>query len=457
MDYSIIRKYDIRGIVGKDLHISDGYEVGRKFGQVSGNICIGYDSRIHSPEIEKALIRGLTLSGANVIRIGLCSSPMLYAATKLTHAKIGIMVTASHNSSEYNGFKFFSNTKVFSEQEINKIIHSSIESSIKTGAIINVNIYDQYIKILKNTVESNAKGKIKIAWDCSNSPTSGIIRYIEDILPGHTHIVINNLIDGTFPLHNPDPTEEENLTYLINTVKEHGCDLGIALDGDGDRIRLIDNKGTIVSNDHLFMIFTREILEKHPRSKIIANIKISMKAHDFISQLGGQVITCATGHSLVKKKMIEENAHFAGELSGHFFFSDLGFDDGLYSAIKAINILLKAQQNLSDIVANLPKLYITNEVKIMSTEEKKFQIIESIKKTLEKQNIAFSDLDGIKVIASENKGWWILRASNTQNCITARCEGNTLEDFTLIKKMLYHYISQAELLNCSSSKENLPE
>lgn len=221
-------------------------------------------------------------------------------------------------------------------------------------------------------------------------------------------------------------------------MKEYGCDLGIALDGDSDRVRLIDNKGNVVSNDHLFIIFAREVLEEYPKSKVIANVKMSMKVHDFVSKLGGQVITCATGHSLVKKKMVDEEARFAGELSGHFFFSELGFDDGLYSAVKAVDILLKKNQSISQLIEDLPKLYITHEVKIVVKDEKKFQIIESIKKTLEKQNIVFSDLDGVKV--TDNKGWWLLRVSNTQNCITARCEGETLEGFELTKKVLFHYM-----------------
>ncbi|QOD38145.1 phosphomannomutase/phosphoglucomutase [Candidatus Wolbachia massiliensis] len=449
MDNNIIRKYDIRGIVGKDLQINDGYEIGRKFGQAVSSVCIGYDSRIDSPSIEKELIRGLTSSGANVIRIGLCSSPMLYAATQITQADLGIIITASHNSSEYNGFKFFSSKKVFSDQEVKEIVSSPVKDGTKIGSLININIYDQYIRILKNALKSNTKQKLKIAWDCGNSPASGIIRYIDKILPDHTHIVTNNSIDGAFPLHDPDPIEEKNLAQLIDIVKEDKCDLGIALDGDSDRVRLVDNKGNIVSNDHLFMIFAREVLEEYPKSKVIANIKMSMKVHDFVSKLGGQVITCATGHSLVKKKMVEEEAKFAGELSGHFFFSELGFDDGLYSAVKAIDILLKRNQNLSQVIEDLPKLYITHEVKIVVKDEKKFQIIESIKKALEQQNITFSELDGIKVTDNDSKGWWLLRVSNTQNCITARCEGDTLEDFELTKKVLFYYIDRARSLNCN--------
>lgn len=439
----IIRKYDIRGVVGKDLQISDGYEIGRKFGQTANKVCIGYDSRISSPSIERELIRGLTLSGANVLRIGLCSSPMLYAATQTMQADLGIMVTASHNPSEYNGFKFFSNEKVFSDQEIKEIINSKIKSSEKIGSVININIYRQYIEILKNSVKNNTSRELKIAWDCGNSPASGVIRYIEEVLPGHTHIVTNNSIDGTFPLHNPDPIEEKNLAQLIDIVKRSGCDLGIALDGDSDRVRLIDNKGNVVSNDHLFMIFAREVLEGHPNSKVIANVKMSMKVHEFVNKLGGQVITCATGHSLVKKKMQEEKAKFAGELSGHFFFSELGFDDGLYSAIKAIDILLKKDQSLSEMIESLPKLYITHEMKIEVDEEKKFQIVESMKKTLKQKNIAFSDLDGVKVVNDD--GWWLLRASNTQNCITARCEGDTSEGFKLTKKVLLNYIDKLQI------------
>lgn len=188
------------------------------------------------------------------------------------------------------------------------------------------------------------------------------------------------------------------------------------------------------------MIFAREVLEEYPKNKVIANIKMSMKVHDFVSKLGGQIITCATGHSLVKKKMVEEGAKFAGELSGHFFFSELGFDDGLYSAVKVIDTLLKKNQSLSEMIEDLPKLYITHEVKIVVKDEKKFQIIESIKETLKQQNIVFSELDGIKV--TDNKGWWLLRVSNTQNCITARCEGKTLEDFELTKKVLFYYIDE---------------
>ncbi|MCM1001274.1 MAG: phosphomannomutase/phosphoglucomutase [Wolbachia endosymbiont of Melophagus ovinus] len=440
MDNTIIRKYDIRGVVGKDLQISDGYEIGRKFGQTAANVCIGYDSRIDSPSIEKELIRGLILSGANVTRIGLCSSPMLYAATQIMQADLGIMITASHNPSEYNGFKFFSSKRVYSDQEMKEVISSPIKSSTKIGSLININIYSEYICILKGALKNNSTQKLKIAWDFGNSPASGIARYIEKILPDHVHIVTNNSIDGTFPLHDPDPIEEKNLVQLIDAIKENKCDLGIALDGDGDRVRLIDNKGNVVSNDHLFMIFAREVLEKYPGSKVIANIKMSMKVHDFVSGLGGRVIACATGHSLVKKKMVEEEAKFAGELSGHFFFSELGFDDGLYSAIKAIDVLLKKNQSLSEVIEDLPKLYITHEVKVVVKDEKKSQIIESIKKTLEQQNIAFSELDGIKVTNKDNKGWWLLRASNTQNCITARCEGETLKDFELTKKVLFYYI-----------------
>ncbi|MDR2978164.1 MAG: phosphomannomutase/phosphoglucomutase [Rickettsiales bacterium] len=440
MDNVIIRKYDIRGIVGKDLQISDGYEIGSKFGQTLANVCIGYDSRIDSPSIEKELIRGLTLSGANVTRVGLCSSPMLYAATQIMQADLGIMITASHNPSKYNGFKFFSSKRVYSDQEIKEVISSPIKSSTKIGSSININIYSEYICILKSALKNNSTQKLKIAWDFGNSPASGIARYIEKILPDHVHIVTNNSIDGTFPLHNPDPIEEKNLVQLIDVVKENKCDLGIALDGDGDRVRLIDNKGSVVFNDHLFMIFAREVLEEYPGSKVIANIKMSMKVYDFVSGLGGRVIACATGHSLVKKKMVEEEAKFAGELSGHFFFSELGFDDGLYSAIKAIDVLLKKNQSLSEVIEDLPKLYITHEVKVVVKDEKKFQIIESIKKTLEQQNIAFSELDGIKVTNKDNKGWWLLRVSNTQNCITARCEGETSKDFKLTKKVLFYYI-----------------
>ncbi|WP_333023547.1 phosphomannomutase/phosphoglucomutase [Wolbachia endosymbiont of Pentidionis agamae] len=446
MDNTIIRKYDIRGIVGKNLKIQDGYEIGRKFAQFLGSnksVCVGYDSRVHSPSIEKKLIEGLRASGVNVICVGLCSSPMLYFATKITRATAGIMVTASHNPPQYNGFKFFSNNKVFLDQEIKEILSADIRNHEYIGSLLNVNIYNRYINMLKSLVRPSSK-KLKIAWDCSNGPISGIMRYIEQVLPSHEHIVINNVIDGAFPIHDPDPTEKKNLCQLIDIVKINNCDIGIALDGDGDRVCLIDSSGNVVLNDYLFMIFVQDILEKYPGSKIIANVKMSMEVHNLVNRLEGKALICATGHSLIKKKMMEEDAKFAGELSGHFFFSELGFDDGLYAAIKIINILLKNNQILSEVINNLPELHITNEIKIIVEDDKKFEAIESVKKALKQKNIQYSDIDGVKVTLENGKGWWLLRASNTQNCITARCEGRNNEDFEYVQKILsgwYRYLA----------------
>ncbi len=449
MDTSAIQKYDIRGIIGQNLKIEDGYEIGRKFAQFLGSnsrICVGYDSRIHSPQIEKKVIEGLCSLGASVIRIGLCSSPMLYFATQLMEADGGIMITASHNPAEYNGFKFCSNDMVFCQQEITKFINTNITNSIySNSAILNSNIYDQYIKMLKNANIRDGK-RLKIAWDYSHGST---IRHISKILPNHQHIAINHTVDGMFPSHDPDPMEHENLSQLINTVQEYNCDIGIALDGDGDRICAVDHKGKIISNDHLFMIFIEEVLTQYYGAKVIVDIKSSMKVSDLIYQLGGKAITSATGHSIIKKKMIEENAKFAGELSGHFFFSEIGFDDGIYAAVRLISVLQK-HKNLSDIISKLPKLYITPEVKIEVQEEKKFHIIYSLKKILKQKDIMFSDIDGIKVTLENNKGWFLLRASNTQNYITARCEGQNSEDFEKVKNMLNQYIKQIKLFNSRS-------
>ncbi|WP_339048288.1 phosphomannomutase/phosphoglucomutase [Candidatus Mesenet endosymbiont of Phosphuga atrata] len=445
IDTSIIKKYDIRGIIGQNLKVEDGYEIGKKFAQFLGTnakICVGYDGRVHSPQIEKKVIEGLCFSGANVIRVGLCSSPMLYFATQLTNADGGIMITASHNPAQYNGFKFYSNKIVFSEKEITTFMSVDAENSISNYTVLNCNIYTQYIEILKNADKDvGSKKKLKIAWNCSNGATSSVIRYIQKILPNHEHITINNTIDGSC---NPDPIEQQNLNKLINTIREHQCDIGIALDGDGDRVCIVDSEDHIVPNDYLFMIFVKEILTKG--DKVIIDIKISMKVFDLISKLGGIAITCATGHSIIKKMMIKESAKFAGELSGHFFFAEIGFDDGMYAAVKLINILQK-YKNLDGIMRELPKLHISPEIKIEVQEEKKFQIIDLLKKELEQKNIMFSSIDGIKI--TFEKGWLLLRASNTQNYITARCEGKSNENFKEIKNVLDQYIERIKLLNKS--------
>ncbi|WP_339045833.1 phosphomannomutase/phosphoglucomutase [Candidatus Mesenet endosymbiont of Agriotes lineatus] len=441
IDTSIIKKYDIRGIIGQNLKVEDGYEIGEKFAQFLGSnakICVGYDSRVHSPQIEKKVIEGLCFSGASVIRVGLCSSPMLYFATQLIDADGGVMITASHNPAQYNGFKFYSNKIVFSEKEITTFMGIDAKNNTGNYTILNCNIYDQYIKILKNINVGNGR-EFKIAWNCSNGATSSVIRHIQKILPNHNHITINNTIDGSC---NPDPIEQQNLNKLISTTREHQCDIGIALDGDGDRVCVIDSEGHIIPNDYLFMIFVNGILTKG--DKVIVDIKSSMKVSDLISRLGGVAITCTTGHSIIKRMMIKENAKFAGELSGHFFFAEIGFDDGIYAAIKLINILQK-YENFDSIMSKLPKLYISPEIKIEIQEEKKFQIINLLKKELEQKNIIFSSIDGIKV--TFEKGWLLLRASNTQNYITARCEGQSNEDFKEMKNVLDQYIKRIKLLN----------
>ncbi|WFW29940.1 MAG: phosphomannomutase/phosphoglucomutase [Wolbachia endosymbiont of Menacanthus eurysternus] len=366
MDNTIIKKYDIKGIVGKDLQIRDGYEIGRKFGQIINNVCVGYDNRITSPKIEKELIKGLTLSGANVTRIGLCSLPMLYIATQIVNADLGIMITALHNPNEYNGFNFFFNCKkTYSNQKIKEIINTPIKIGTKIGNTININIYSEYINVLKSALKNNSTRKLKIAWDSKNSSVNGIMRYLEKILPDHIHIVINNnSIDRTFPCNEPNSIKEKNLTQLINIIKKNKCDFGIAFNGDGNKICLIDNKGNIISNDHLFMIFVREILEEYPGCKIIANIKMNIKVYNFVKKLGGKIITSSTEDSLIMKKIIEENAKFAGEPNGHFFFLELGFDDGLYSAIKFVDILLKKNLSLSEIIKDLPKLSTAANYKV---------------------------------------------------------------------------------------------
>lgn len=427
----ILREYDIRGQVGINLDEHDAYTLGRTFGTYlsrkgGSTMCVGYDGRLHSPGLATALIAGLVESGIHVERIGLGPTPMLYFAVKDLGRDAGIMVTGSHNPSDYNGFKMMLQKSSVFGDEIQKLgaIAAAGDFVSGTGSITDINIMNAYVARLMKDLDGTRD--LKIAWDAGNGSGGEVLRRLVAKLPGE-HILIYDDIDGRFPNHHPDPTVDKNLADLRKLVLDNKCDLGIAFDGDADRIGAVDEKGNILRCDALITIYARDVLSRHPGAAIIGDVKCSQVLFDEIARLGGKPVMWKTGHSLVKAKMAEEKSPLAGELSGHIFFADkyYGFDDALYCAVRLINAL-KGGETLSSLTAHLPKLFSTPEVRIDVAEDGKFDLVPRIAANI-KANLPagwdINEIDGIRVTTPD--GWWLLRPSNTQAVLVFRAEGGS--------------------------------
>jgi phosphomannomutase len=444
---TILREYDIRGQVGKNLSEEDAYALGRAFGtylirdtdsgRKAGKVCVGYDGRHSSPTLAAALIRGLSETGHMVENVGLGPSPMLYFAVKDHMASAGIMVTGSHNPADYNGFKMMLQSGPVFGDAIQRIGEIAASGDFERGAgdVLERDIREHYIaRLLKDFTGARA---LKVAWDAGNGAAGECLRMLVEKLPGE-HILLFDDIDGDFPNHHPDPTVDKNLVDLQQAVLENGCDLGIAFDGDGDRIGVVDENGAVLRCDILMTIYAREVLENRPGAAIIGDVKCSQVMFDEINRLGGNAVMWKTGHSLIKNKMSELKAPLAGELSGHIFFADkyYGFDDALYCAVRLLNEVSEADGPFSTLTENLPKLYNTPEVRVDVDEREKFalvpQIIENIKDKLP-EGMALDDIDGIRI--SGKDGWWLLRPSNTQDVLVFRAESDSEEGLARLKSM----------------------
>lgn len=444
---SILREYDIRGQIGKTLSQDDAYALGLAYGtyvarvtpadKKTARICVGYDGRISSPALSQALIKGLNESGYNTENIGLGPTPMLYFAVKNSGADAGIMVTGSHNPPDYNGFKMaLQSGPVFGEkiQDIGRIAASGDFESGE-GQNTNIDIQDEYVdRLLKDFTGTR---DLTIAWDSGNGASGEILRRLTQRLPGK-HILLFDDIDGNFPNHHPDPTVDKNLIDLQKAVRENNCDLGIAFDGDGDRIGVVDERGTVLRCDILMTLYAKEVLRTHPGAAIIGDVKCSQVMFDAINQMGGKGVMWKTGHSLIKDKMAELKSPLAGELSGHIFFADkyYGYDDALYCGIRLMNEVCAAEGPLSTLTAHLPVLFNTPEIRIDVDEEKKFgivpQIIANVKPTLS-PSMNLDDIDGIRISGPD--GWWLLRPSNTQAVLVFRAESASQKGLERLKDM----------------------
>ena len=439
-DPSILRAYDIRGILDKTLFLSDAFAIGLSFGTIvskngGDSVCVGYDGRKSSPLMQDSLVKGLVAAGINVFLIGCVPTPMLYFSVYFLKANAGVMITGSHNPPEYNGFKFMLGHKSFYGEDIQALGKISQDAAYKFGQgnICNYNIQSDYIDRLVD--EINLPNKIKVAWDPGNGSGSEIVTKLIKKISGN-HIVINGAVDGTFPNHHPDPTIEKNLVQLREVVLKENCDLGIAFDGDADRIGVLDSSGRVVWGDQIIAILAKTVLKKNQGAIVIGDVKCSKVLFDEIRRLGGVPLMWAAGHSLVKDKMQETGALLGGEMSGHIFFADnyYGFDDAIYAGLRLLETIKLENLSVDVMFDSLPKMFNTPEIRFECSEERKFLVVQEVKEKMKNSDAKITDIDGIRV--DTNEGWWLLRASNTQSALTARCESNSEKGLRKIQLQL---------------------
>ena len=422
---TILREYDVRGIVGQTLNPEDAYALGRSYAALAKSegatqIAVGRDGRTHSPELEAALIEGLTQGGLDVLRIGMGPSPMLYFAVATLDVQGGVQVTGSHNPADYNGFKMLLNGRSVFGAEIQDLGRRAAEGdwSEGRGKVDQIDVVDSYVDALVKGFDGQA---YRIGWDAGNGAAGPALEKLVKRLPGEHHLLYTD-VDGRFPHHHPDPTVEANLEDLKKLVADKQLDFGFALDGDADRLGAIDSRGRVIWGDQLLIILAAPVLKEQPGATIIADVKASQTLFDRIAEMGGKPLMWKTGHSLIKSKMKETSAPLAGEMSGHIFFKHqwYGFDDALYAAIRTIRAVSASGKSLTQLKEEMPVSVATPELRFQVDEARKFAVIGEVAARLATEGAEVNSTDGVRVRTDD--GWWLLRASNTQDVLVARAE-----------------------------------
>ena len=428
MNKNIFREYDIRGVypidLNEDIYFEIGNAIASKCKQLSiDSIVLGRDGRLSGKSLMNALENSLINNGINVENIGIVTSPLLYYAAKKHSSKSGIMVTGSHNPKEYNGIKMIINDEPVSGKEIFELIGTPNNATIKGTASVNEDVIDNYIEEVKSK-SIQSKDEIKVVIDCGNGAAGVIAPKLFTAL-GFNVVEIYSEVDGNFPNHHPDPGNPENLKDLSDKVLSEKANIGLAFDGDGDRLGVVDNKGKIIPQDKFLMLLAKDILKNSPQAKIIFDVKCTNRLKDVILGYGGEPIMSPTGHFHIKKMLRKTNAHLAGEMSGHIFFNDdwYGFDDAHYSGFRLIKILIENESELSELLGEFPDGFTTPEINLDVDEDKKFQIVDEFKKSASFENASVSMLDGLRVEYED--GWGLLRASNTTPKLVLRFEGTS--------------------------------
>lgn len=445
---SVFRAYDIRGIIGDVLDEHSFYSIGLAIAcylqQLDRQqIYLAQDGRLTSPSLAKALQQGLLDSGIDVINLGAVATPVMYYATHTQGLDCGLMITGSHNPADYNGIKMVLAGKTLTQEHID-IIYNLVETQQRIhgkGRLSHLDVIDRYKARIVDDIKLSRP--LKVVVDCGNGIAGPVIPEVISQL-GCEVIPLFCDVDGRFPNHHPDPTIESNLAALKQAVAEHKADIGLAFDGDADRLGLITNKGEMIWPDRLMMLYARELLKRVPDSTIVFDVKCSSHLAQVISEAGGKPKMCATGHSIVKAVMKAEDAALAGEMSGHLFFKDrwFGFDDALYSACRLLEIISESQLTVSEQFKQIPDSLTTPEIKIEIADEDKFLFMQRFINEAHFPQAHIIDIDGLRVEFAQ--GWGLLRASNTTPCLVARFEATDEESLVQIQRLFKEQIKRID-------------
>ncbi len=445
----IFRAYDIRGIVDEGLTEESIYYIGKALGSYvlsegRESLLTARDGRVSGPRLLNCFHEGVTSSGCDVVDIGEVPTPLLYFSTFKTNISDGVMLTGSHNPKNYNGLKIVIDRKSMTGEKIKKIKLMIEKDNFSNGfgRKSSLNVEEDYLKELKKKIKINSK--FKVCLDCGNG-VGGIIAPEAFKLFNIDLVELYSEVDGNFPNHHPDPSNPKNLKDLQKIVLETRSDLGIALDGDGDRVGLIDSRGNIIFPDTYMMLLAEDLLKKNNEGNIVYDVKCSKNLERIIKDFNGTPIMSRTGHSYIKSKIIETDALLGGEMSGHIFFNDdwYGFDDAIYSALRIIEILSKQKKSSYEVFDSYPNFFSTPEINLKVSEQKKFKIIDELKKLINLEKYTFIDIDGIR-LESENS-WGLVRASNTSPNLVLRFEGKTENDLLEIKNYFKEILSKIEI------------
>ncbi|HEX7753680.1 MAG TPA: phosphomannomutase/phosphoglucomutase [Novosphingobium sp.] len=454
-DSTVLREYDIRGIIGETLGAEDARAIGRGFAtllrQAGGRkVAVGYDGRTSSPMLEQALVEGLNASGVDVVRVGMGPTPMLYyAEASAEDVDGGIQITGSHNPANYNGFKMVFQGRPFFGADIQELgrLAANGEWAEGSGTSETREVLHAYVgRLLQGLagIDPVKLEALRIGWDAGNGAAGPALELLAARLPGEHHLLYTE-VDGDFPNHHPDPTEEKNLADLKALVADKKLDFGVAFDGDGDRIGAIDGKGRVIWGDQLLMIYAEDLLRELPGATIIADVKASRALFEKVSALGGKPMMWKTGHSLIKSKMKETGSPLAGEMSGHVFFKHdyYGYDDALYAAIRLIAASAHLGRSVTELRGAMPALVNTPELRFQVDESRKFAVIDEVKERLAGSGADVDATDGVRV--STEDGWWLLRASNTQDVLVARAESGSEAGLDRLMAQIDEQLAQSGL------------
>ena len=442
---SIFKAYDIRGIVEKELTPEVVKLIGMAIGSESiaqgeRGIVVGRDGRLTGPMLSESLISGLIESGCHVVDIGMVPTPLVYFATYTKGASSGVMVTGSHNPPEYNGFKIMIAGETLAADKIQNLYSRIVNQQFSSGSgsSTSINIDQDYMDTIKSDISLDRE--LNIVVDCGNGIAGNIAPKLFESL-GAKVTKLFCLVDGRFPNHHPDPSNPENLEDLIKEVIDTGADLGLAFDGDGDRLGLVDNNGNVIWADRQMILYARDVLSRKPGAKIIFDVKCSSLLPKDISEHGGEPIMSRTGHSFIKNKLKETDAELGGEMSGHIFFNDrwYGFDDAIYTGARLLEIISKTDKTCAEIFAELPSSVSTPEINIhFDKQGQQYDAMEALSKNVDFPGAEINTLDGVRV--DYENCWGLVRASNTTPCLVLRFEGRDKEALNSIKSQFKDWL-----------------